>query len=234
MPRCATTAIIHLQTGMDIKKISSLFTEAHSVTHCSTRLNGDNKVNLTLDSKLQRESELIRKKSVTVQAEQLFSSALGQNCVQGEIPADPANLTLSAEGQAQLYESEIVPSKKFVTDMKKDVKAGVTVMENDKMYNHVKGLVKQGKILELTYVEQHDATWKSFLYNLPVGTMKFVLNSTINTLPTKDNLKQWGKVTNDKCFCRKKQTLNHVLSCCKKFLEEGRYTYRHDNILHYI
>ena len=107
-------------------------------------------------------------------------------------------------------------------------------MENEKIYDHVKGLVKQGEILELTYVEQNDATWKSFLYNLPVGTMKFVLNSTINTLPTKDNLKQWGKVTNDKCFCGRKQTLNHVLSCCKKFLEEGRYTFRYDSILHYI
>ena len=63
---------------------------------------------------------------------------------------DPANLTLSVEGQAQLYVSEIVPSNKFVTDMKKDVKAGVSVMENEKMYNHVKGLVKQGKILKLT------------------------------------------------------------------------------------
>ena len=83
-------------------------------------------------------------------------------------------------------------------------------------------------------MEQNDATWKSFLYNLPVGTMKFVLNSTINTLPTNDNLKQWGKVTIDKCFCGKKQTLNHVLSCCKKFLEEGCYTFRHNSILSYI
>ena len=60
------------------------------------------------------------------------------------------------------------------------------------------------------------------------------LTVIFNTLRTKDNLKQWGKVTNDKYFCGKKQTLNHVLSSCKKFLEEGRYTYRHDNILHYI
>eukprot|EP00092_Neocalanus_flemingeri_P045487 GFUD01050852.1.p1 GENE.GFUD01050852.1~~GFUD01050852.1.p1 ORF type:complete len:225 (+),score=45.14 GFUD01050852.1:255-929(+) len=64
--------------------------------------------------------------------------------------------------------------------------------------------------------------------------MKFVLNASIDTLPSKVNLRQWGKVTNDKCFCGQRQTLNHILSCCKKALEQGRYTYRHDNILAYI
>ena len=70
--------------------------------------------------------------------------------------------------------------------------------------------------------------------NLPRGTMKFVLNSSIDTLPTRVNLKLWGKVVNDKCFCGSRQTLNHILNYCKKSLEDGRYTFRHDNILHYI
>ena len=64
--------------------------------------------------------------------------------------------------------------------------------------------------------------------------MKFLLNSTIDTLPTKVNLKMWGKVTNDKCRCGTRQTLNHVLNCCGPSLREGRYTYRHDNVLTYI
>ena len=64
--------------------------------------------------------------------------------------------------------------------------------------------------------------------------MKFILNSSIDTLPTKTNLKLWGKITNDKCFCGQRQTLNHILNCCKTGLEQGRFTYRHDNILHYI
>ena len=65
--------------------------------------------------------------------------------------------------------------------------------------------------------------------------MKFVLNSSIDTLPTKVNLKQWGKLTNDKCFCGKRQTLNHILNCCDRSLNDGRYTFRHDCILvHYI
>ena len=44
----------------------------------------------------------------------------------------------------------------------------------------------------------------------------------------------WGKVSNDKCRCGRRETLNHVLNCCIVSLKEGRFTFRHDNILHYI
>ena len=64
--------------------------------------------------------------------------------------------------------------------------------------------------------------------------MKWVLNSSINTLPTKTNLKQWGKLVNDKCFCGQRQTLNHILNCCKPSLDQGRFTFRHDNIVNYV
>ena len=67
------------------------------------------------------------------------------------------------------------------------------------MVSHVKTLVKQGKYLELFELEQSDATWQGYIYNLPRGTMKFLLNSTIDTLSTKVNLKMWGKVSSDKC-----------------------------------
>ena len=77
-----------------------------------------------------------------------------------------------------------------------------------------------------------DATWQSYLHALPKGTMKFILNSSINTLPTKANLKLWGKSKSDKCtLCGRIQTLNHILSSCPKFLEQGCYTYRHNNII---
>ena len=36
-------------------------------------------------------------------------------------------------------------------------------------------------------------------------------------------------------FCGKRQTLNHILNCCDRSLNDGRYTFRHDCILvHYI
>ena len=134
----------------------------------------------------------------------------------------------------EVIETDSPPSHKFVSEVKSEVKSKVLTGENENIYSHVKTLVKQGKFLELTHLEKNDATWKSFIYNLPKGTMKFVLNSSIDTLPTKVNLKQWGKVSNDKCFCGKRQTLNHILNGCKRSLNDGRFTFRHDNILHYI
>ena len=97
-----------------------------------------------------------------------------------------------------------------MNEVKNDVKVQVLMEDNESSLNHIKTLIKQGRFLELTQMEQTDATWKSYLYNLPKGTMKFVLNASIDTLPTKANLTQWGKRTNDKCRCGVKETLNHV------------------------
>ena len=62
--------------------------------------------------------------------------------------------------------------------------------------------------------------------------MKFAINAGINTLPTYDNLKRWGKRVNDRCpFCGNIQTLAHVLSNCSSALDQGRFTWHHDSIL---
>ena len=82
---------------------------------------------------------------------------------------------------------------------------------------------------------QCDPNWKSILYNLPKGTMKFLINSLINTLPTQDNLKLWGKTFSDKChLCKNRDSTKHCLSACKIALEQGRYTWRHNNVVNYI
>ena len=129
---------------------------------------------------------------------------------------------------------DLPPPVNFVEAVKKDVKIQVTVDENQKSFQHIQTLVKQGKYLEMLQLQNTDATWKSFVYNMPRGPMKFVLNASLDTLPTLANLSQWGKRTNNKCRCGTKETLNHVLNCCQLALTEGRYTYRHDCVLNYI
>ena len=65
--------------------------------------------------------------------------------------------------------------------------------------------------------------------------MKFCLNSVTHTLPTGDNLLQWGKSTSDKCKqCKGRETTCHILNNCPIYLEQGRYTWRHNNIINYI
>jgi hypothetical protein len=84
--------------------------------------------------------------------------------------------------------------------------------------------------------EDTNATWKSYLWGLPRGVAKFAINAGLNTLPSADNLKRWGKRTSDICkVCRGgNQTLHHILSSCKTSLEQGRLTFRHDSCLQTI
>ena len=70
------------------------------------------------------------------------------------------------------------------------------------------------------------------MWDIPQGILKFAINAGINTLPSFDNLKRWGKRTSDRCpFCGNIQTLAHILSNCNVFLDQGRYTWRHNSVL---
>ena len=62
---------------------------------------------------------------------------------------------------------------------------------------HARSLTVQGNILALAAAEKEDAVWKSYMYNLKAGTLKFLLNATIDTLPTAANLKRWKKTSSD-------------------------------------
>ena len=57
----------------------------------------------------------------------------------------------------------LTPLQSFLNDVKKDVKCQVLMEDNETSRNHVQTLIKQGRCLELTYVEQRDAKWKSFI-----------------------------------------------------------------------
>ena len=92
--------------------------------------------------------------------------------------------------------------------------------------------IMQGDYLALHMEEQSCLTWRSFLWGIPQGVLKFAINAGINTLPSGDNLKRWGKRVSDRCgFCGNVQTLAHILSNCTTALDQGRFTWRHDSVL---
>jgi hypothetical protein len=124
-----------------------------------------------------------------------------------------------------------LPYKKRKSILTKSVKDEMTEI----WANHLKNLVVQGDMFRIAILEKSDHLWKSFIYNLPKGIMKFMLNSFLDTLPTKNNLSRWGKRINTKCdLCGYKETLQHVLNNCKVMLDQGRYTWRHDSVLRII
>ena len=77
--------------------------------------------------------------------------------------------------------------------------------------------------------------WKSTMFQLKSGTLKFMLNACIDTLPTPANLTRWKYTSSDKCkLCGNRGTTNHYLNCCKVMLDTNRYTWRHNNLINFI
>ena len=84
---------------------------------------------------------------------------------------------------------------KYVETVKDNMKAKLRSEENISIHEKTKTLIQQGDFVNLLIEEQSDASWRSYIYDLPVGTMKFILNSSMDTLPTKSNLRKWGKTS---------------------------------------
>ena len=121
------------------------------------------------------------------------------------------------------------PSRKL---LKGKIQAGVQKRVDNFWREKIGLYIMQGDYMALIMEEGNCITWKSFMWDIPQGVLKFAINAGINTLPTFDNLKRWGKRTNSRCpFCGNIQTLLHVLSNCNIALDQGRYTWRHNSVL---
>ena len=74
--------------------------------------------------------------------------------------------------------------------------------------------------------------WSEAQKLLPKNIFNFSVRYLNNSLPTKKNMKFWGRVESELCnFCQLPQSLLHVVSGCKSMLEGKRYTWRHNSVL---
>ena len=87
-------------------------------------------------------------------------------------------------------ERAAVLKHQFDCKVRDTVKANLTVERRQKWEAHVKGLAVQGNFLGLAAAEKEDIVWKSTMYELKQGTLKFLLNASIDTLPTAANMKR--------------------------------------------
>ena len=204
IPHPGSVAFLHMPQGLDIKSIPDLYLESHALAHVSTRLKGDEKVNKCLDNRLDRELGWSKKHSFVVDCESLYANASADHVENGRSIKDNVKRTLKDNTSALWH-------------------------------NHVKSLSVQGRTLELLALENNCTHWKSIIYDLPQNICKFVINSLTDTLNHNSNLVRWGKKTTDRCTtCKNKETLCHVLNNCPVYLDQGRYTWRHDNILSFL
>ena len=213
--------IIHLTEGIDIPSISSVYTEAHNTSHARTRLQGDVVVNRVLDHTLQRESAYTRTHCTTTVAEQVFQDTLHLNVAEGE----ETTFTREQEHLRRQFNSKI----------RKQVRNATREKAQEALQQHAKGLQLQGHLLTLASMEKEDLLWKSFMFQLKAGTLKFMINASVDTLPTPANLYRWKYSTSSKCkLCGNYGTTNHILNCCKIMPDTDRYTWRHNNLVNFI
>ncbi|XP_061778568.1 uncharacterized protein LOC133569990 [Nerophis ophidion] len=98
---------------------------------------------------------------------------------------------------------------------------------------HVKAVTmnKQGSWTRWESVKDRSLTWKD-IWSMEGHRIKFLLCSTYDVLPTPSNLHTWGMVESPSCtLCGKIANLEHVLSSCHSSLADGKFRWRHDQIL---
>ncbi|KAK0145573.1 hypothetical protein N1851_015527 [Merluccius polli] len=89
---------------------------------------------------------------------------------------------------------------------------------------------RQGQWVNWEGVEKKQIRWKD-LWGMEAGRIRFMLGATYDVLPSPKNLSQWfGE--DEKCtLCSCVGSLRHILSGCKVSLTQGRYTWRHNQVL---
>ena len=221
VPKCSTRTVVHYPRALDIPSLTSVYNMCHASALTNAVLKGEEKVTHCIEKKVEREEKWKKKKNTTSKIMEDIKE------IKRDIPSPDKNRTTNEAYRLLKYKQIKACNQKMRRELKDE--------ETKKQEDQIARYKKQGDFLTLLKQSDVDAEWKSYIYGINKGAMKFIINSSINTLPTASNLKQWGKRTSNKChFCDGVETTQHILNGCKTFLDEGRYTWRHDNILHYL
>ncbi|XP_061571176.1 uncharacterized protein LOC133424524 [Cololabis saira] len=109
----------------------------------------------------------------------------------------------------------------------KEVRAGVEEERTSRMV----GMQQQGAWTRWEGALERKVTWSEFRQAEP-QRIKFMVQAVYDVLPSPANLHLWGMVDSPACaLCSRKGSLEHILSSCSKALGEGRYRWRHDQVL---
>ena len=84
-------------------------------------------------------------------------------------------------------------------------------------------------------LKQLNSLWSKAQSKLPANIFNFSIKYLNNTLATRKNLHLWGLSAAPDCsFCLQPESLLHIVAGCKTYLEQGRYTWRHNSALSFI
>ncbi len=108
-----------------------------------------------------------------------------------------------------------------------EVRAGV----EEERVSRAMGLRQQGAWTRWESTLQRRITWANIL-QADFHRVRFLVQAVYDTLPSPANLHVWGKSETPSCLlCSGRGSLEHLLSSCPKALADGRYRWRHDQVL---
>ena len=120
----------------------------------------------------------------------------------------------------------------------KNTKQVLTAIQKDHEDRINLELTSQGFIMSSILKLSNSNTrslWFTVQQNMPKNIFNFMIKYLNNTLPTRKNLYKWSlSDSTSYLFCLHPETLQHVVSSCKSYLENGRYTWRHNSVLLHI
>ena len=90
---------------------------------------------------------------------------------------------------------------------------------------------RQGAWMNWMVVTERSVTWNDIWKASPYS-LKFLMSSAYDLLPTPVNLQFWKKREDAACgLCGRIASLVHILSSCKTALTQGHYRWCHDQVL---
>ena len=199
LPRGASWALVHDIHGMNVKSIDHLYKESRSLTLSNIRFFSDDRVRHALDSKEEREGKWCRKFSSATYVKGLIEEVVPPVAGQPLLTVAD-NLDDSLGSWSSLEMDELAPppppppqGAMRQTLLKRKIQAGVQDRVNNFWKEKVGHYVMQGDYLALIMEEGGCATWRSYIWDIPRGILKFAINAGLNTLPSLDNLRDRAK-----------------------------------------
>ena len=107
--------------------------------------------------------------------------------------------------------------------------------DEERLQNH---LVSQGSFFSFVTDKSLLSTnsiWSTLHSKMPKNMFSFTIRYINNSLPTRSNLSKWRMTSTSECsFCLNPESLLYIVAACKTYLDQGRFTWRHDSVLHFI
>ena len=123
-------------------------------------------------------------------------------------------------------------------DTYKNTKHVLKIVRADHAEKLQSKLPSQGFIISFLLeksLKRLNSLWSRVQSSLPTNIFNFTIRYLNNTLANKKNLYLWKLATTPDCsFCLQSESLLHVVAGCKSYLEQGRYTWRHNTVLKFL